>query len=148
MAVLAGLGVPPRRHDAPLHGPGARVEEQIGGQALGGELLLANVGVDPGRVEEHGVAADGPHDRDPPVHERLAEVPDLEDAGPDMVVVDRLGDPPGHCLEVAPGQAAVRRHPLEDHHLLARRLQDGLVVHGQEAADVHQAVFLDRKSVV
>ena len=47
-------------------------------------------------------------------------------------------------VHVAAGQAAVRRHPLEDHHLLARRLQDGLVVHRQEAADVHEAVLLRR----
>ena len=47
----------------------------------------------------------------------------------------------GHCFHVAPGQTAVGWHPFIYHHQLFSRREHLIIVHAQEPADIHQAVF-------
>ena len=74
--------------------------------------------------------------------ERLAEVGGRADPVAQVVLVDHLGQALGDGLQVASGQAAVGREALGQDEQVAAALGERVVVHGQPAADVGQAVLL------
>ena len=57
IAVVAGFRIATGADIAPLHRAHAGVEVELGGQHLGGKVILGNVGVETFGVEEDGVTA-------------------------------------------------------------------------------------------
>src|SRR5581483_2002213 len=142
VTVLAGLRIPPRGDDPALHRPGPRVEVDLAGQALGRKLLLRDMRVDPLRVEEDSVAADRLDDRNAGRLQHLPELAHLQDARPDVIVVDRLLDADRDRLEIAPRQAAVRVEPLVHDAQVPGLRGEVRVVQPDPPPDVHQRVLL------
>ena len=93
-------------------------------------------------IEEDGVAAHRLHDGHVPVDQQFAQIAHLPDARADVIVLHGLFNADGHRFHIAPGQAAVRVQPFEDHHQVAQLFEKVPVVHGQPAADVDQIIFL------
>src|SRR5687768_15941386 len=106
------------RGDHPtLHRADTAVDVKRGRECLSRVILLREMREKATRVEEHGMSADRRDDRNPCVVKLWAEVAHLMDAMADVVVVDHLENALGDGLHVAAGQAAISRHPLEDHDL-------------------------------
>ncbi len=139
--MLAGLGVASGGDDPALHGADAGFEIEFGGQGLGGELDLRDVGQEPAGVEKDGMAADGLYDRDADRKQSLANVLDLADAGPYMVFLYRFVDPARHRFEIASGQAAIGMQPFIDHDQVPGFFKNIFIVQCQEAADIYEQIF-------
>ena len=72
---------------------------------------------------------------------------DRADAVAQVVLVEHLREPRGDRLEVAAGEAAVGREALgEDQQVARSARRQRVVVHGEEAADVGEAVLLGAAS--
>ncbi len=82
------------------------------------------------------------HERDPVGIEEGREVPDLADPVGEVVELARLAKADRGGLEVAAGEAAVRREPLEDNQLLFQAGGEGGVAGRDEPPDVDEAVLL------
>jgi hypothetical protein len=141
-AVVVGLGVAAGADDAALHGAHAAVHIEGRGEALGGELVLRQVGEEGLGVEEDGVAAEGLHGGHTRLLQLQSEVGHLVHAGGDVGVLHHLADAHGHGFEVAAREASVGRHALEDDEEFPRPPREIGVVRGQEAADVDEVVLL------
>jgi len=139
--VLA-LGVAAGGHAAAFHGPHAGVDVESGGERLGGELVARHVGQEAFGVEEDAVRADRGDDGHAGVEQLLAEVFDLTDAGADVIFADRFFDADRHGFHITPGHAAVGVETFVDDDHVTGLLGDGVVVDGEEAAYVDEAVLL------
>ena len=93
-------------------------------------------------VDVDGVAAGGLHDRHAGAHQPVAEVRRRSDPVAEVVVVDHLAQALGDRLEVAAGEPAVGGEALGEDEEVAAALGQVVVVHGEPAADVGEAVLL------
>jgi hypothetical protein len=84
------------------------------------------------------MATDRANERHSSRGQQLAEIPDLPDAGADVVLLDRLGDADGHRLHVPSCQPAVSVQALEYDDEIAGRVEQLRVIEGEPAADVDQ----------
>ena len=80
VVVLAGHLIAARRDDAAFHRADARLEVELRGEHLGGELLLVEMRVEAAGVQEDAVPADGLHEGDVPLIQQHAQVAHLADA--------------------------------------------------------------------
>ena len=95
-------------------------------------------------VDVDGVPAGRLDDGHARGHQPLVQVLGRADAVAQVRLLDHLLEPAGHGLEVVPGEAAVGGEALGEDEEVAAALRQGVVVHGQEAADVGEAVLLGR----
>ncbi len=140
---LAAVRVGEGEHDrADLTGADAAFEVQGDRQRLPGELALRDVRQQLAGVQVDGVSAGRLDDRDALFDQPVADEGGLLEAVAQVALVQAFIQTGGHRVQVAPGQPAVGGEALAQDQLVLDVLEEILVAHGQEAADVDQGVFL------
>ena len=94
------------------------------------------------RVDVDGVPPGRLQDRDAGALQSVAEVGRGTDPVPEVVVVDRLLESLGDRLQVAPGEAAVRREAFGEDQEVAAAIRQRVVVQREPAADVGERILL------
>ena len=94
------------------------------------------------RVDVDRVATGRFHDRHARAIERVGEIFGRTDAVAEVIGLDRFGETLSDRLEVAPGEAAVRREALGEDEKVAALLGETVVVHREPPADVRERIFL------
>src|SRR5690606_10713752 len=76
------------------------------------------------------------------IGDMLAQVPHGSDAVVEVILLDDFAKSDGDGIEVAPGEAAIRRESLGEDEQIRLLLGMGVIVRAEKAADVGKAVLL------
>ena len=139
---LAAVGVQ-AEHDRPdLAATDAAFAVQGSGQRLAGVLQRRHLGQQRTRIDVDSVAADRLHDGDAGLCQAFAQILGRADAIAQVILVYHLAQTLRDRFEVPASQTSVSDEPFGQDEDVAALLGQPVVVHGQPAADVRQAVLL------
>jgi len=126
---------------ADFHRPDAALQIEFRGQCYARELGLRNARQKGARVDVDGMSARRLHNRHASCRDVLAQVSGGRNAIAQVVLFQRLLQPNGDGLEIAPRQSPVGRVTLRQNEQVLFLLREQIIVRAEKSADVGHAVF-------